>query len=92
MTLGLIDRRPGELPAEVTSFVGRRRELGTLDRLLRSARLWPVPVPGRPRSGFRRSVLALPGPCYQSALLQSALASRSVLASPAPVPPGRGPA
>jgi non-specific serine/threonine protein kinase len=55
MTLGLIDRRPGELPAEVTSFVGRRRELGTLDRLLRSARL--VTVTGAPGVGKTRVAL-----------------------------------
>jgi predicted ATPase/DNA-binding CsgD family transcriptional regulator len=52
MTLGLSGRSPGELPAEVTSFVGRDRELGVLDRLLRAARL--VTVTGAPGVGKTR--------------------------------------
>ncbi|MGH3168020.1 MAG: ATP-binding protein [Trebonia sp.] len=55
MTVGLIGRRPGGLPAEATSFVGRRRELGLLDRLLRSARL--VTVTGAPGVGKTRVAL-----------------------------------
>ena len=38
MTHGLIRRDPGELPAEVTGFVGRQRELAVLDGLLGSSR------------------------------------------------------
>jgi hypothetical protein len=37
MTRGLIRRDPGELPAEVTGFVGRQRELAVLDGLLGTA-------------------------------------------------------
>jgi predicted ATPase/DNA-binding CsgD family transcriptional regulator len=46
MTLGLTRHRPGELPAEVTRFVGRQRELAELSGLLRSARLVTVIGPG----------------------------------------------
>ncbi len=46
MTLGLTTHRPGELPAEVTRFVGRQRELAELSVLLRSARLVTVIGPG----------------------------------------------
>ena len=46
MTLGLIWRRPGELPLEVTGFVGRQRELAGLATLLRTARLVTVTGPG----------------------------------------------
>jgi len=46
MTLDLIRRRPGELPIEVTGFVGRQRELAVLDGLLRTARLVTVTGPG----------------------------------------------
>ena len=46
MTRGLIRRDPGELPAEVTGFVGRQRELAVLDGLLGSARLVTVTGPG----------------------------------------------
>jgi non-specific serine/threonine protein kinase len=46
MTLGLIWRRPGELPLEVTGFVGRQRELAGLAGLLRTARLVTVIGPG----------------------------------------------
>jgi non-specific serine/threonine protein kinase len=43
---GLIPRRPGELPAEVTGFVGRQRELAQLAGQLQSARLVTVTGPG----------------------------------------------
>ena len=46
MTLGLMRQRPGELPVDVTGFVGRQRELAGLDALLRSARLVTVTGPG----------------------------------------------
>jgi serine phosphatase RsbU (regulator of sigma subunit) len=47
MTLGLTARhRPGELPVEVTRFVGRQRELTELAGLLRTARLVTVTGPG----------------------------------------------
>ena len=46
MALGLTRQRPGDLPAEVTGFVGRRRELAELARLLRTARLVTVTGPG----------------------------------------------
>ena len=46
MTLDLIRRRLGELPVEVTGFVGRQRELALLDGLLRTARLVTVTGPG----------------------------------------------
>ena len=46
MTRGLIRRDPGELPAEVTGFVGRQRELAVLDGLLGTARLVTVTGPG----------------------------------------------
>jgi predicted ATPase/DNA-binding CsgD family transcriptional regulator len=46
MTLGLTRHPPGELPAEVTRFVGRQRELAELSGLLRSARLVTVIGPG----------------------------------------------
>src|SRR5947207_1791230 len=46
MTRGLIRRDPGELPAEVTGFVGRQRELAELTGLLRTARLVTVTGPG----------------------------------------------
>jgi non-specific serine/threonine protein kinase len=42
----VISLRPGTLPAEVTGFVGRRRELTDLDRLLHEARLVTVTGPG----------------------------------------------
>ena len=53
MTRGLIRRDPGELPAEVTGFVGRQRELAVLDGLLGTARL--VTVTGRRREDARRA-------------------------------------
>jgi len=46
MSLGLTRQRPGELPAEVTGFVGRHRELAELAGLLRVARLVTVTGPG----------------------------------------------
>lgn len=55
MTFGLRGQRPGDLPAEATSFVGRHRELGLLDRLLQSARL--VTVTGGPGVGKTRVAL-----------------------------------
>ena len=42
---GLTQRRPGDLPAEVSGFVGRRDELARLARQLRSARLVTVTGP-----------------------------------------------
>jgi len=46
MSLGLTRQRPGELPVEVTGFVGRQRELAELAGLLRAARLVTVTGPG----------------------------------------------
>jgi predicted ATPase/DNA-binding CsgD family transcriptional regulator len=46
MARGLIRRRPGELPAETTGFVGRQGELAQLAALLRKARLVTVTGPG----------------------------------------------
>jgi predicted ATPase/DNA-binding CsgD family transcriptional regulator len=46
MTLGLTRQRPGELPLEVTGFVGRGGELAELTGLLRTARLVTVTGPG----------------------------------------------
>jgi predicted ATPase/DNA-binding CsgD family transcriptional regulator len=46
MRLGLTRQRLGQLPVEVTGFVGRRRELAELDALLRGARLVTVCGPG----------------------------------------------
>jgi predicted ATPase/DNA-binding CsgD family transcriptional regulator len=46
MLKGLTRQRPGELPLEVTGFVGRQRELAELSGLLRSARLVTVTGPG----------------------------------------------
>ena len=48
-------RRPGNLPAEATSFVGRRRELAELRKKLAAARLVSVVGPG----GVGKSRLAL---------------------------------
>jgi len=56
MTLGLIQRHPGELPDEVTSFVGRRGELETLAGLLGAVRLVTVTGPagvGKTRVALR---------------------------------------
>jgi predicted ATPase/DNA-binding CsgD family transcriptional regulator len=46
MTLGLTRHRPGELPVEVTGFVGRQREVADLTGLLSEARLVTVTGPG----------------------------------------------
>ena len=46
MARGLTRQRPGDLPVEVTGFVGRRRELAELAGLLRTARLVTVTGPG----------------------------------------------
>ena len=46
MASGLISRRPGALPVEVTSFVGRRGELTQLACQLRTTRLATVTGPG----------------------------------------------
>jgi non-specific serine/threonine protein kinase len=46
MPLGLTRQRPGELPLEVTGFVGRGAELAELTGLLRTARLVTVTGPG----------------------------------------------
>jgi predicted ATPase/DNA-binding CsgD family transcriptional regulator len=46
VTVGLMRRRPGELPVEVTGFVGREAELAQLAGLLDSARLVTVTGPG----------------------------------------------
>jgi predicted ATPase/DNA-binding CsgD family transcriptional regulator len=46
MAPGLTQRRAGELPIEITGFVGRRSELAKLSALLRSARLVTVTGPG----------------------------------------------
>jgi predicted ATPase/DNA-binding CsgD family transcriptional regulator len=62
MTLGLTTRqRPGELPVEVTRFVGRQRELTELAGLLRTARLVTVTGPGgvgKTRVALRAATLA----------------------------------
>src|SRR5580692_3702435 len=46
MTRGLARSRPGALPAELTSFIGRDRELAELAGLLENARLVTVTGPG----------------------------------------------
>jgi non-specific serine/threonine protein kinase len=46
MAPGLTQRRLGELPVEITGFVGRRSELAKLSTLLRTARLVTVTGPG----------------------------------------------
>ncbi|HEY1626904.1 MAG TPA: LuxR C-terminal-related transcriptional regulator [Streptosporangiaceae bacterium] len=46
MAPGLTQLRLGELPVEITGFVGRRSELAKLSTLLRSARLVTVTGPG----------------------------------------------
>jgi predicted ATPase/DNA-binding CsgD family transcriptional regulator len=55
MTRGLAQRYPGELPREVTGFVGRSRELGALARLLGAVRL--VTVTGTAGVGKTRVAL-----------------------------------
>src|ERR1019366_7294007 len=47
--------RPGNVPAEVTSFVGRRRELGEIRKQLTTARLVTLVGPG----GVGKTRLAL---------------------------------
>ena len=44
--MGKPARRPGNLPAETTSFIGRRRELAELRKKLASARLVSLVGPG----------------------------------------------
>src|ERR1700719_1674128 len=39
MAVSVVDRHAGNLPADVTSFVGRRRELAEIRDLLQQARL-----------------------------------------------------
>jgi hypothetical protein len=46
-------RRPGNLPAEATSFIGRRRELAEVRNQLTKARLVSLVGPGR--AGWVRS-------------------------------------
>ncbi|MBV9452044.1 MAG: LuxR family transcriptional regulator [Streptosporangiaceae bacterium] len=61
MVRGLIWRCPGELPAEVTGFVGRQCELAQLAALLRGARLVTVTGPGgvgKTRVAVRAAALA----------------------------------
>ncbi|MFG2502199.1 ATP-binding protein [Streptomyces sp. NPDC048441] len=55
MELGSSWRRPGQLPAELTSFVGRVGELAEVQRLLGQARLLTLVGPG----GVGKSRLAL---------------------------------
>ncbi len=55
MTRGLVQRYPGELPREVTGFVGRGRELGALAGLLGAVRL--VTVTGTAGVGKTRVAL-----------------------------------
>jgi len=64
VTLGLVHRRTGELPAEVTGFVGRRAELAQLAALLETARLVTVTGPGgvgKTRVALRAAALASAG-------------------------------
>ncbi|MCP2339387.1 ATP-binding protein [Actinomadura rupiterrae] len=46
MSLSTLHHRPGRLPAEMTSFVGRREELAEIDRLLGRCRLVTLTGPG----------------------------------------------
>jgi predicted ATPase/DNA-binding CsgD family transcriptional regulator len=62
--LALTQRRPGELPSEVTGFVGRRAELAQLAALLETARLVTVTGPGgvgKTRVSLRAAALAEAG-------------------------------
>jgi non-specific serine/threonine protein kinase len=64
-------RRPGQLPAEVTGFVGRKAELSRIVRLLASARLVTVTGPGgvgKTRVSLRAAVRAAGG-CQGKACL-----------------------
>lgn len=61
MALGLVHRRAGELPTELTGFVGRRAELAQLAGLLETARLITVTGPGgvgKTRVSLRAAALA----------------------------------
>jgi predicted ATPase/DNA-binding CsgD family transcriptional regulator len=61
MTRGLVQRYPGELPREVTGFVGRGRELGALASLLGAVRLVTVTGTagvGKTRVALRAATLA----------------------------------
>ncbi|GAA0946537.1 ATP-binding protein [Nonomuraea longicatena] len=55
MTLGTFRRRPGELPTDVTAFIGRQREQSELSALLTAERLVTVTGPG----GVGKTRLAL---------------------------------
>jgi non-specific serine/threonine protein kinase len=55
MTLGLTRRHPGELPREISGFVGRSRELAALSEMLESGRL--VTVTGMAGVGKTRVAL-----------------------------------
>ncbi|WP_026414553.1 ATP-binding protein [Actinomadura oligospora] len=46
MSLSTLHQRPGRLPAEMTSFVGRREELADIERLLARCRLVTLTGPG----------------------------------------------
>jgi non-specific serine/threonine protein kinase len=64
VALALTQRKPGELPAEVTGFVGRRTELAQLASLLETARLVTVTGPGgvgKTRVSLRAAALAAAG-------------------------------
>jgi predicted ATPase/DNA-binding CsgD family transcriptional regulator len=64
MSLGLTRQRPGELPLEVTAFVGRHRELAELTGLLGTARLVTVTGPGgvgKTRVALRAAAQFAPG-------------------------------
>lgn len=61
VALGLVHRRAGELPTELTGFVGRRAELAQLAGLLETARLITVTGPGgvgKTRVSLRAAALA----------------------------------
>jgi predicted ATPase/DNA-binding CsgD family transcriptional regulator len=55
-TMARPTRRPGNLPAEATSFIGRRRELAELRKKLAAARLVSLVGPG----GVGKTRLAIP--------------------------------
>ncbi|RFU39488.1 LuxR family transcriptional regulator [Actinomadura logoneensis] len=46
MSLSTLHQRPGRLPAEMTSFVGRRDEMAAIERLLARCRLVTLTGPG----------------------------------------------
>jgi predicted ATPase len=61
VAFSLMVRRPGELPTEVTGFVGRGAELAQLGGLLATARLVTVTGPGgvgKTRLSLRAAALA----------------------------------